>query len=362
MRKVNLLEINNYGQRFAKVVCDKFFKTQAAINGKQIVELCENRQINLFVIKTIYIKWQEEANNIRSPFFDYAAPEVTQAMTALMNVLSRYINVRQATFEPILASAVADTLLLTLSPYDYYAKEFALMGKEIEVSIQVKTIAKYFKIHKKLFDKILAQLESEGNIVKSERAIALVAMLLSQNPELDNQEALLLSFDKVVPLHFNNLFIEQEASRFSNSQLEETTFDISPLKFDLNLKEETKPIVADYVPITVERTVEKPIEKVVVEEKFSPLSNPELAKSIMANSQQQSIHNIIPTEKRNGFVNVLFNGNNGEFNDALELIDKCHDYHEAIMLIKERYFRKYGWDLEKNEVKEFYEMMSEKFD
>ncbi len=363
MRKVNLSEINSYGQRFAKVICDKFFKTQVAINGKQIVELCENRQINLFVIKTIYIKWQEEANNIRSSFFDYSVPEVTQAMTALMNVLSRYINVRQATFEPILAAAVADTLLLTLAPYDYYAKEFALMGKEIEVSTQVKTIAKYFKIHKKLFDKILSQLEAEGNVIKSERAVALVAMLLSQNPELDNQETLLLSFDKIIPLHFNNLFIEQkEESRFTNSQLEETTFDISPLKFDLNLKEENKPIIADYVPITVERPVEKPVERVVVEQKFSPLSNPELAKSIMADSQQRSIHNIIPTEKRNGFVRVLFNGNNGEFNEALEVIDKSSNYHEAIMFIKDHYFRKYAWDLEKDEVKEFYEMLSEKFD
>ncbi len=361
MRKVNLSEINSYGRRFAKVICDKFFKTQPAINGKQIVELCENRQINLFVIKTIYIKWQEEANNIRSPFFDYSAPEVTQAMTALMNVLSRYINVRQATFEPILANAVADTLLLTISPYDYYAKEFALMGKEIEVSTQIKTIAKYFKVHKKLFDKILTQLEAEGNIIKSERAAAIAAVLLNQSPELDNQEALLMSFDKVIPLNFNSLFIEQEVNRFSNAPLEETTFDISPLKFDLNLKEESKPIVADYVPIAVEKPIEKPVEK-VIEQKFSPLSNPELAKSIMATSQEQSIHNIIPIEKRNGFISMLFNGNGNEFSEALELIDKCTDYHEAIMFIKDRYFRKYSWDLEKDEVKEFYEMVSEKFD
>jgi len=357
MRKVNLSEINNYGQRFAKVVCDKFFKAQPAINGKQIVELCENRQINLFVIKTIYIKWQEEANDIRSPFFDYAAPEVTQAMTALMNVLSRYISVRQATFEPILAGAVADTLLLTLSPYDYYAKEFAIMGKEIEVSMQVKTISKYFKVHKKLFDKILVQLESEGSMVKAERATALVAAILGQNPELDNQEVLLLSFDKVVPLNFNNLFVTQESNRFVNTQMEETIFDISPLRFDLNLKEESKPPVQEYVPVVTQKPVER-----IIEEKFSPLSNPELARSIMANSQHQSMQNLIPIEKRSGFVNMLFNGSNSEFGEAIDLIDRCPNYHEAIMIIKDRYFRKYSWDLEKDEVKEFYEMVSEKFD
>lgn len=359
MRKVNLSEINSYGSRFAKVICDKFFKMQPAINGKQIVELCENRQINLFVIKTVYIKWQEEANNIRSSFFDYSAPEVTQAMTSLMNVLSRYISVRQATFEPILASAVADTLLLTLSPYDYYAKEFAMMGKEIEVNMQIKTIAKYFKVHKKLFDKIIAQLETEGNVIKSERATAIVAAILGQNPELDNQEALLLSFDKVIPFNFNNLFVTQEVNRFASTQLEETTFDISPLRFDLNLKEEKSAVTEpEYVPTPV--VPQKPVER-VVEEKFSSLSNPELARSIMADSQQQSMRNIIPAEKRDAFVSMLFNGSGGEFDEALGLIDRCSDYHEAIMIIKDRYFRKYSWDLEKDEVKEFYEMVSEKF-
>ncbi len=360
MQKVNLSEINNYGRRFAKVVCDKFFKAQPTVNGKQIVELCENRQINLFVIKTIYIKWQEEANNIRSSFFDYAAPEVTQAMTALMNVLSRYISVKQATFEPILANAVADALLLTISPYDYYAKEFAAMGREIEVNMQVKTIAKYFKVHKKLFDKILAQLEAKGNLISADHATAIVAMLLNQSPELDNQEALLQSFDKVVPFNLNSFFTyEQESSKYTNTQLEETTFDISPLKFDLNLKEESKPITPVYTPPVVE---ERRIEKPIVDDKFSPLSNPELAKSIMADAQRQSIHHIIPSEKRNAFASVLFNGSNGELSEALDLIDHCPNYHAAIMLIKERYFRKYAWDLERDEVKEFYEMVAEKFD
>jgi hypothetical protein len=357
MQKVNLSEINNYGRRFAKVVCDKFFKAQPTVNGKQIVELCENRQINLFVIKTIYIKWQEEANNIRSSFFDYSAPEVTQAMTALMNVLSRYISVKQATFEPILANAVADALLLTISPYDYYAKEFAAMGREIEVNMQVKTIAKYFKVHKKLFDRILTQLEAKGNLIPADHATAIVAMLLNQNPELDNQEAILQSFDKVVPLNLNSFFTyAQDNSRYASTQLEETTFDISPLKFDLNLKEESKSMYSR--PAVEERRIEKPI----VDEKFSPLSNPELAKSIMADAQNRSIHSIIPPIKRNAFVSVLFNGNNNELTEALDLIDHCHSYHDAIMLIKDRYFRKYAWDLERNEVKEFYEMVAEKFD
>lgn len=360
MRKINLSEINNYGRRFAKVICDKFFKTQPAINGKQIVELCENRQINLFVIKTIYIKWQQEANNVRSPFFDYSIPEVAQAMTALMNVLSRNISVKQNTFEPILAEAVSDALLLTISPYNYYEKEFFGMGNQIEVSTQIKTIAKYFKIHKKLFDTIQARLESEGNVIRTDRAIALVAMILGQKPELDNQETILQSFDKVVPLNMNSLFIDDQANKFANTQLEDVSFDISPLKFDLNFKEESKPVYNR--PVVEERPVEKTMIEKISEEKFSSLSNPELAKSIMQNSQQQSLKAIIPYEKRNIFARALFNGNSSEFDESLEMIDRCANYHDAIMLIKDRYFRKYSWDLESNEVKEFYEMVAEKFD
>jgi hypothetical protein len=358
MRKINLSEINNYGRRFAKVICDKFFKAQPAINGKQIVELCENRQINLFVIKTIYIKWQEEASNIRSPYFDYSIPEVAQAMTALMNVLSRNISVKQATFEPILANAVADSLLLTISPYNYYEKEFTSIGSQIEVSTQIKTIGKYFKIHKKLFDAIQARLESEGSVIRTDRAIALVAMILQQRPELDNQEAILQSFDKVVPLNMNSLFVDESTSQF-NAPVEEPIFDISPLKFDLNFKEESKPV---YTQPVIERPVEKTMIEKISEEKFSSLSNPELAKSIMQGSQKQSMSAIVPYDKRGGFARVLFNGNTGEFEESLEMIDQCANYHDAIMLIKDRYFRKYGWNLESDEVKEFYEMVAEKFD
>ncbi len=356
MRKVNISEINDYSRRFARVICDKFFRLNVAINGKQIVELCENRQINLFVIKTIYIKWQEEANNIKSPYFDYSAPEVMQAMTALMNVLSRYISIRRETFEPILANAVADTLLLTISPLDYYTKEFSVMGKQIDVALQVKTIAKYFKIHRTLFDHVLAQLEREGNIVKTDRAIALVAMLLNQKSILDNKELILQTFDKVIPLNYSQLFVSEQENPFFANNLEETTFDISPLKFDLNLKEESKSSTTS--------SYSKPIieEKPIVEEKFSPLSNPELARKIMEQSKHQSIKQIIPFEKRSGFTRVLFNGNMGEFEEALDMIDRCPTYHDAIMFIKDRYFRKYNWDLERDEVKEFYEMVAEKFD
>jgi hypothetical protein len=351
MRKINITEIRDYALRFARVICDKFFKVNTVINGKQIVELCENRQINLFVIKTIYIKWQEEANHIKSPYFDYTVPEVTQAMTALMNVLSRYISIRREIFEPILANAVSDTLILTISPLDYYTKEFNHLGKQIEVATQIKTIAKYFKIHKKLFDNILTALEAEGNLVRTERAVAIVAAVHSKT-ELDNKEALLQTFDKIIPLNYNNLFVDD--TQLTTNTIEDTSFDISALKFDLNFKEESKPVSPSYTNTSY--------TKPVVEEKFSPLSNPELAKTIMESSKKESMKQIIPYEKRGAFTNVLFGGSGNTFEEALAGIDQCSNYHDAIMYIRENYFRKYSWDLEKDEVKEFYEMVAEKFD
>jgi hypothetical protein len=71
---------------------------------------------------------------------------------------------------------------------------------------------------------------------------------------------------------------------------------------------------------------------------------------------------IIPYEKRGAFTNVLFGGSGNTFEEALAGIDQCSNYHDAIMYIRENYFRKYSWDLEKDEVKEFYEMVAEKFD
>jgi hypothetical protein len=74
-----------------------------------------------------------------------------------------------------------------------------------------------------------------------------------------------------------------------------------------------------------------------------------------------SLRSMLPINKKFTFINGLFGGNATEFEQAIDMIDQCNDYHKAIMLIKEKYFRRFGWDLEKDEVKEFYEMVSRKF-
>jgi len=70
---------------------------------------------------------------------------------------------------------------------------------------------------------------------------------------------------------------------------------------------------------------------------------------------------VIPLNKKFAFINELFNGNSQEFNEAVDHIDRAADYSAAIQLVKEKYFRKNNWDIEKDEVKDFYELLSRKF-
>ena len=61
------------------------------------------------------------------------------------------------------------------------------------------------------------------------------------------------------------------------------------------------------------------------------------------------------------FVNELFKGESKVFQEALEKVDSCITYNEAINLLLESYANRYDWDTDKEEVAEFFELISRKF-
>jgi hypothetical protein len=61
------------------------------------------------------------------------------------------------------------------------------------------------------------------------------------------------------------------------------------------------------------------------------------------------------------FIRELFKGESEEFNKALEAINKSSDRRSAMDMLRNNYGGKYKWDPEKEEVKEFYEIVERKF-
>ena len=93
-------------------------------------------------------------------------------------------------------------------------------------------------------------------------------------------------------------------------------------------------------------------------------SGDSLINQIAANENQSisQLRGSIPLNLKFKFQNELFGGNNEDFNKAIDMVDECKDYHTAIALLKEKYIRKYNWDLGDETTRDFLSLVDKKFD
>jgi len=147
-RKLNDEFIREYSEEFSENVISDFFGSKSSVSGKEILSLTPSRQVNLFIIKILFRKWQEEMKHLESPYFNYKNPEVRKAMVQFMNILSQHIEVESENLRPMLEQAVADTLLLAADPAGYFSLEFDTMDVPVITDKVSKPILKYIKLHK----------------------------------------------------------------------------------------------------------------------------------------------------------------------------------------------------------------------
>ena len=114
----SLAKCEQYGRRLATRLSQQFFGPQpaATLDGPALLQFTPIRQVNLLVLRQLLGRWQQEATALRSPYFDFEAAPVRTALGQFMNVLSRHIRLDRAALEPLLAQAVADTLVLATNP------------------------------------------------------------------------------------------------------------------------------------------------------------------------------------------------------------------------------------------------------
>lgn len=396
-RQLNIPEIEKYARRFANTVCNHFFSQKDKISGQEIVALSIEKQVSLLIVKNIFLQWQKETANLRSPFFDYTSADVQKALAAFMNVVSKHISISQKHFEPLLADAVKETLVLTLIPGNYFSDLFAEKSQAISVETDVKPLLKYFKVHRRLADELVRRMSATISPLSVPFAQELVQQIAQQKALLDNEDEIIASLSHTLPLDKNQLAMiaspetPEDPLDFSNDSINSLSFEVSKMSFGVENDEpphsplytEDKPVVQSFFK-EPEKPVFQPIQQPKEEPKFVPLNSkftgePEQKKpslnellaqqqaktpsvsDMYKNAKIQSLNDFIPLNHRYKFINELFGGSTAEFNDAITTIDSCKDYHDAIMIVKEKYLPKYGWDFSKDEVKEFYELIGRKF-
>lgn len=415
--KLNLSAVERYSKAFAAKVCNDFFAEYSSITGKQILGLTSLQQVNMLTIKALFDKWQADTQRLRSPYFDFGASEVQQALKTFMNTVSQHISIKREHFEPLLVDSVGETLVLILEPQTFY-KELMRDLPSFKFSQEnIRPLTKYILINKDILPKIAEKLNGQEFVFANQAMTWLEETPLSaENPEKYlAQFAEIVSIpEELVPSKEAPKVAPESASFFDfvvptaqpREEVQQPRYEPQPV---VERVIETPPPVVERivepVPVYVEKNVEiapavvqRPEPTPIYEQKVESLTprineaiaeriapkeaedirlNEKLAsdqksvndqaqssKSVLdyhQNSRIEGITGAISLNQRFLFTNNLFGGNIQAFSHALEELELCKDFSEAKELILKKYVPRYMWDITGAEAEEFIDIVKRRF-
>lgn len=225
-KALNIAYLDKYSKELAKKFCDVFFAPKATadgskgfvthINGEQIRNLTPIQQVNRFVAKDLLFRWKAQVDALKSPFFNYNEPEVVQALDNFMNLLSNKIWIQRHDFEPLLRSAICETLILVVAPSTFFNREVdRLITTKVTPVIPTKRLyetAKFYLYNKKVVELITKELDNTktcdnyAGVLKRQFYAATKDHpdLLYRSTELLNQ------FSSILPLNTKELFLGED--------------------------------------------------------------------------------------------------------------------------------------------------------
>jgi hypothetical protein len=337
--KINLKTIDQYSQEFASAVSSPFFAPKEKISGPEILFLCEIHQINLFVIRELMYSWKGENDKLKSPYFNYQAKEVVDALTSFQNILSNNISISEPDFLPLLTKAVSRTINVILSPYDFYAEALDRQGSGFVHVSNLKSDIRYLRINRAPLEKLVQKLEEKKlTIVQRNETFAMLDSILEEvgfHPE--DIEGYVSQFSKVVPLEVEKLY---------ESKPVENTPAVPEVR---NPTESPK----------TESTFNKPAISSVKPPSAAPRAPEKNKKTVAANFQKiVHIKDSLTINQKFMFTKILFHGDFEIFSQAIERLDVLDNFTQAEKYLQSTYPE---WDVDSVEYLEFREMLERRF-
>jgi len=391
MDKLNISAVEEYSEAYAERLASYFFIDNEVIRGKEILKFSEIQQVNLFTLNALFEAWQQETARMRSPYFDYESEEVQEALKFFMDTVSRFIAVRKEHFEPLLIRAVHDTILLLLSPTQYFEQWKTTVGHTLSLE-HLKKKLRYFQMNKFIPKALIARMEEIGQpSVPTSLAIRWVQEIIeTQADQLEKAEDHLDVFSRKLPLDASDFRIESidfsPARPSINSPEEErlsevystyqepesvtellTVIDQLPVesKIEDNLGYNASQPVSNKIPVTKineislndrlgrdQQTLNDSLKQVVTKE-------PTLERHLK--TRIENIKSAIPLNQKFVFINELFQGDTAAYHQALNELEQCSTYQAATELLMEKYASNYRWNMEGEEVGAFFEIIERKY-
>jgi len=330
--KLNEQALKEYSSAYANKILAEIFNDRDHITGEDILKLSKVKQVNLFVIFQLMRQWRIEAKKLESTFFDFSSKGVKKALKDFMNTLSRHIRVSHEAILPLVEKSVADSILLFLSPYNFYCNFIGNWGESRVRTKDLKELSKYIKINNKLLVSFIERLEQDkAKDIFSDDALRILNEVFeatSHTPE--DIDPYVSDFSDDLPLDVNTIYGNQSP----------------PLKPDQKVRTPTR-----------KQNGETPI---LNDQLAQDSSRPTLA-DIHKQGKIESIKTYLSINQKFMFVNQLFDGNMDDFNKVVDFLDNCPNQAEAMDFINNNYLKKSNWKKDSAEVKEFIEVVAKKY-
>lgn len=315
--KLNKQALENYARLVSKKLCSDFFNLQKLnISGPEILKFSPIQQINYFILKNIFFIWKVEIGQLKkSSYFNYEDIQVQDAIQNLMNVLSNHIFVKREAFESLLASAIEETVYLSLSPYHYFKLYFFTPEIQKISLAELKEKSKYLKINQVFFEHFIEKLETYKVPVFYTTDIMgyFQDSYYKSNDTFEDFQPIIDTLSLIMP------------------------FPLESIVSDLKKKD-------DYAPTPLE------VHQKLNASKTIDSTNVSLRATAFQKPLKLSINQKIM------FTKVLFNGNGELLDHTLARLETAGNWANAKHILD---FNK--WDQENEVVQEMYEMVESKF-
>lgn len=347
--------LEQYCQTFSERVLREVYAHQQRVIGSDILSLSPVKQVNFFVIKTLFEQWQQEIDRLESPYFDYNHEEVQVALEEFMNTLSQHISVAEADLSPLLRTATRDALLLVLSPAAYFQGVLDRLNQERIYVEDVKGWIKYVKMNRapleELSERVAATNGAGVPVDEAARLLRSKASALPTELPADLQQA----FSQVASLTEQDLReTDQLPSPPEESRVETTESDPRPAE------KSTSEAPDSFPPPEEKAAPEVPVSPRTLNDELTPAQRATLADM----HQQQKIANIksyIGVNQRFMFIRELFGNSAEEYNRALDELEQQNTYIEAFNYLRNEYAQPNRWKMDSEEVVEFLEIIAKRF-
>jgi|ERR1041385_3802610 hypothetical protein len=315
--RLSLKAVEDYSEDFASKVTASFFSKKDKITGPEILKLSTIHQVNLFVIRELLRAWQHEGQKLRSPYFDYNAPEVKEELERFQNILSNHILITKENFQPLLKKAVNQTLFLIIDPYDFFSDILDRQGSSHIRIADLRNDIRYLKINKAPLERLATRMdEKKLDILAGKEAFGLLDQILEEvNFTPEDIDGYLSEFSKIVPLKIDSLY-------------------------------EKKP---------------EPVSIVVKKPEAPPSPPPSTAAASAkpaVKGKLSSIKDSLTINQKFMFTKMLFKGDFEIFSQAIDKLDRFDNANQAMKYFDENYPE---WDKETEEYLEFVELIEKRF-